>query len=443
MRSPHPKAAVATAALLVLALVSTAALLARGAVGASTAATVSVRLGAKQQAIQGFGTSQRPWPEPHLSNAPTTTIPAAAQAQILDALYRKLGLTRVRDSLNSGIATSAAGPYNFTATFVDAQAAYIKQARRYGLTTWFPAPVYFEDWMRANDVTSYVSYAMNVLSRFRQDGVEPPYYSLINEPQISHNFPPQWMHDAVLELGPRLRAAGFKTKLVIPDDENPDDAYRRAVAVLQDPRARQYVGALAYHIYHRFGDIGRMRQLAAQYDLPLWMTEYSNTSYRDWGSAFPWAEQMHALLTTGRVSAIDYLWGFFGSWVSTDTMISIQFDGGQFVSWSPTPIYWMTGQYSRFVRPGYVRVATSSSSSGVLASAYTGPGRAVVVATNRGSGSQTVRFRISGGRVRPTALAVQSSATEQWKTLAPVRLRGGSFTATLPPQSITTFVVRR
>ena len=32
-----------------------------------------------------------------------------------------------------------------------------------------------------------------------------------------------------------MRAAGLKTKLVIPDDENPADAYRRASAVLQDP----------------------------------------------------------------------------------------------------------------------------------------------------------------------------------------------------------------
>jgi O-glycosyl hydrolase len=42
---------------------------------------------------------------------------------------------------------------------------------------------------------------------------------------------------------------GFRTKLVIPDDENPVDAYERAVAVLEDPVARQYVGGLTAHVY--------------------------------------------------------------------------------------------------------------------------------------------------------------------------------------------------
>jgi glucuronoarabinoxylan endo-1,4-beta-xylanase len=441
MRSPTAKNALAAACLL--ALVAALAVATRAASGVTPDATVTVRLASRQQVIQGFGTSQRPWPEPHLSDSPTTSIPVSAQAQILNALYRKLGLTRVRDSLNSGIASSPAGPYNFTSTFVDAQAAYIKQARRYGLTTWFPAPVYFEDWMQANDVAGYVTYAMHVLERFRQDGVEPPYYSLINEPQISHDFPAQWMHDAVLQLGQRLRAAGFKTKLVIPDDENPTDAYRRAVAVLQDPKARQYVGALAYHVYRNYGDIGKMRQLARQYRLPLWMTEYESTDYRDWSSSLPWAIRMHQLLTDGGVDAIDYLWGFFGSWVSTDTMISIHFDQGRFVSWEPTPIYWITGQYSRFVRPGFVRVSASSSSGNVLASAYVGGRRVVVVATNPGSSQQNVRFAITGGRVRGTVTSYRSSATEHWRTLAPAASRGGGFSATLPPQSMTTFLLSR
>ena len=125
------------------------------------------------------------------------------------------------------------------------------------------------------------------------------------------------MHDVVVQLGERLRAAGFKTKLVIPDDENPTDAYRRAVAVLQDPSARQYVGALAYHIYRwDKGDMVRMRALATQYRLPVWMTEY-NSELQGLGGAFDWAERMHILLTDGGVNAIDYMWGYFGSWVRT------------------------------------------------------------------------------------------------------------------------------
>jgi glucuronoarabinoxylan endo-1,4-beta-xylanase len=251
------------------------------------------------------------------------------------------------------------------------------------------------------------------------------------------------MHDVVIQLGKRLRAAGFKTKLVIPDDENPTDAYRRAVAVLQDPAARQYVGAIAYHIYRNFGDIGRMRALAARYKLPLWMTEFESTSYTDWPSSLDWAEKMHALLTDGGVDAIDYLWGFFGNWVQTDTMLSIAFDNGQFRSFAPTPIYWITGQYARYVRPGYVRVSAIVPAGGPLVSAYRGPGRAIVVATNPSSSPQALRVSVVGGKLKGPVLPVQSSATEHWRSLGRLPVRGGTFVVTLPGQSITTFVANR
>ena len=310
-------------------------------------------------------------------------MPAAAQVEILTALYRRLGLTRVRNVLDPGVQKTPGGPFNFDGKLGDAHVAFVKQAKTYGLRTFFPGPVYLEDWMKPDDPASYVNWAMAMLQRWRTQGIEPALYAPLNEPQIARNFPPQWMHDVVVQLGKRLRAAGFKTKLVIPDDENPTDAYRRAVAVLEDPSARQYVGALAYHIYKwDKGDMVRMRQLATQYKLPVWMTEYNLPGYRDWRSAFDWAERMHVLLTDGGVNAIDYMWGYFGSWVRDDTMISIDFENGTYRSHSATPIYWLTGQYSRFVRPGFVRVAATPSSGAVLTSAYKGPKRAIVVATN-------------------------------------------------------------
>jgi glucuronoarabinoxylan endo-1,4-beta-xylanase len=285
---------------------------------------------------------------------------------------------------------------------------------------------------------------MAMLQRLRLDGVQVPYYSPLNEPQIAGDFPATWMHDVVVQLGQRMRAAGLTTKLVIPDDENPADAYTRAVAVLQDPNARQYVGALAYHIYKwSTADIVRMRKLARQYKLPLWMTEYSSPGYQDWQSAFDWAVRMHTLLTVGGVDAVDYLWGFFGSWVRTDTMLAINFENGVFRSYTPTPIYWITGQYSRFVRPGYVRVGATSSSDGVLVSAYTGGKRAVVVVSNPTESALVAQLVVTGGKLTGLARSVQSSATEHWKNLAALPASNGSFTLSLPPLSITTLVANR
>jgi glucuronoarabinoxylan endo-1,4-beta-xylanase len=124
-------------------------------------------------------------------------------------------------------------------------------------------------------------------------------------------------------------------------------------------------------------------------------------------------------------------------------MLSIEFDNGVFRSFSPTPLYWLTGQYSRYVRPGYVRVSATPSSAEVLMSAYKGPKRAIIVATNPTGSAQTVQIMVRGGKLKGPVRPVRSSASEQWKSLAPIAPRGGAFSATLPPQSVTTFVATR
>jgi len=356
-------------------------------------------------------------------------------------LYRKLHLTRVRASIDPGIQARAGAPMNFTKA--DTQAAFVKRAKEFGLRTFFPAPVYLEDWMQPNDVTSYVNWAMALLERWRSLGVTPPFYSVLNEPQVARNFPAQWLHDVVVQLGQRLRAAGFRTKLVIPDDENPVDAYTRAVAVLQDPGARQYVGAVAFHIY-RIGspaDYPRLRALASRYRLPLWMTEYESPSYDSYRTAFDWAVKMHQLLTIGSVNAVDYLWGFFGDWVRTDTLVSMQFDNGTLRSFAPTPLYAYMGQYSKYVLPGYRRVAVSSDDSNVLVSAYTGPKRVVLVATNTSHDPRPLRIRVPGAGKQ--AAVIQTTESAPLAPLAPLRLRAKAFQASLPAFSVTTFVVPR
>ncbi len=409
------------------------------------AVSVRVNLRAPKQAIDGFGTSVRVWSDPHVPNVATSPIPAAAQDAILTALYRRLGLTRARPVLDPGIQKQLGGPFDFSGKLGEAPIAYVKQAKPYGLRTVFPGPVYLEDWMTPSDPDAYVAWAMAVLRRWRQGGVELALYAPLNEPEIARDFPAEWMRQVVRKLGPRMRAEGFKTMLVVPDDENPDSAHERATAILADPVARRYVGALAYHIYKGDPDGWvRMRELAARYQLPVWMTEYASGNYRDWDASLDWAIRMHTLLTAGGVSAVDYLWGFFGKWVRTDTLISMDFDGGSYRGFTPMPTYWITGQYSRFVRPGYVRVgAKVTSAEGVLVSAYTGSKRVIVVATNPGSATRRLRVAVAGGVLRGAVKPVRSSATEQWRTLGPLTLRGGSFTATLPPGSITTFVATR
>lgn len=73
-----------------------------------------------------------------------------------------------------------------------------------------------------------------------------------------------------------------------------------------------------------------------------------------WPEAIDWAVKIDRLLAIGGVSAVDYLFAFFGN--SPDAPISISFRDGRYAGFSYKPVYWITGQYSRFVRPGSIGV---------------------------------------------------------------------------------------
>jgi glucuronoarabinoxylan endo-1,4-beta-xylanase len=405
------------------------------------AVAIQIDLAARRQVIQGFGTSNRVWDDPHLANLPRVTVPVAAQERILSLLYRRLGLTRVRPIVE--LQNSSVASFNFDWKLGAAHIAFVKQARPHGLKTYFPSPANLGQWMRADDPGAYVDWAVAMLKYWRANGLELPLFSPLNEPTINGNYPTRWLRDVVVELGRRMRAAGLETKLVIPDDENPADAYRRAAAILQDPKARQYVGALAYHTYSNdLSDIARLRQLGTKYNLPVWMTEWNNQSGGDWGKAMGWARRVHLFLTVGGVNAVDYMWGYFGNF-DQGQLVSIDFTGGTFRGFSETPAYWITGHYSRYIRPGNVRVAAVSGSGRVLTSAYTDRRRLIIVATNPGDAPQNVRINIRSGELKGAVRPVRSSASERWRSLPPLSIRGRSFTASLPPESVTTFVAER
>ncbi len=200
------------------------------------------------------------------------------------------------------------------------------------------------------------------------------------------------------------------------------------------------MGAIAYHDYgtRDTADIVRLGKLGAKYKLPVWMTEYSNARYLAWPDALEWAARMHTFIVSGRVSAIDYFAGFFGSWAEWSTMISLRFENGVYRDRAFTPVYWLTGHWSRFVRPGYRRVATSAAVDGVLTTAFTGERKLVVVSVNPSNETKTVRYSIEGGAGVRFA-RFRSSSGERWRPLDSVQARG-SFTTQLPPRSVTTFV---
>lgn len=390
---------------------------------------VTIDPGRTYQVMQGFGASHRLWDDPHLSNSMRTTIPPAARTEILSRLYKDLGLTRVRLAFDSPKRN-------------DAHLAYVKEAIPFGLETYFPAPIVLDSSITERNPDAYVEWALAILLRWRELGQEPRFFSIYNEPGNSdfRVWSGQWMRTVVKRLGVRMRAAGIKTQLVIPDDINPAEAYVRARVILEDPEARPYVGALAYHLYGTsIAAQQKMQQLSVTYGIPVWMTEYSNAAFRDYRGALKWAWTVHTLISDCGVSAVDYMWGFFGSY-DPHELIAIEFDGGKYKSHAPTWAYYVTGHFSRFVRPGYVRVDARSEDPDVLVTAFTGPGDLVIVAINSGRDPKLATFKLAAGPASGSLAAVLTTRSEPWKALPPIPAQDGSFSVVLPPESLTTLV---
>lgn len=105
---------------------------------------------------------------------------------------------------------------------------------------------------------------------------------------------------------------------------------------------------------------------------------------------------------------------------------------------------WVMGNCSRFVRPGYTRVSTSGTApSGVLLTAYTNPadGTVVVVAINNNTSATSVSLFVAGNA--PCAVTPWvTSASDDLAAKGPITVSNARFSASLPAQSVTTFVAK-
>jgi glucuronoarabinoxylan endo-1,4-beta-xylanase len=105
---------------------------------------------------------------------------------------------------------------------------------------------------------------------------------------------------------------------------------------------------------------------------------------------------------------------------------------------------WVIGNWSRFVRPGYLRVqATPSPQASVSVSAFSDPatGRLVVVLVNQKTRDLQQAISVGNG-LAPASFAVwtTSEAVALENTGSPTISADGTFTVALPAQSVTTLV---
>jgi glucuronoarabinoxylan endo-1,4-beta-xylanase len=174
---------------------------------------------------------------------------------------------------------------------------------------------------------------------------------------------------------------------------------------------------------------------------PTWMTEMSGIKW--WPEEGPTstidngivvAGWIHDALVNGGASA--WFWWWYQA-LNTDDNEGLLLKSGAI-----TKRYYTLGNFSKFVRPGYTRIAVNGTApTGVLLSAYHAPdGTVVIVAINQGSASVSVPISVTGGTPPSSLKPYVTSSSDNLALGNPLNLSGGSFTATLASKTVTTFV---
>jgi glucuronoarabinoxylan endo-1,4-beta-xylanase len=159
-----------------------------------------------------------------------------------------------------------------------------------------------------------------------------------------------------------------------------------------------------------------------------WWPEQGPSDHIENGVAI--AGWVHNALTVGEANA--WLW-WWENGSSTNE--------GLLLNGAITKRFYTYGNFTRFVRPGYTRVdITGEIPKDVLLTAFTDSASVVIVAINRGTASVDVPITIAGGTAPASMTPHLTSASEDLAPQTAVTVSNGTFTASLPGTSVTTFV---
>jgi glucuronoarabinoxylan endo-1,4-beta-xylanase len=247
-------------------------------------------------------------------------------------------------------------------------------------------------------------------------------------------------------LGPALRAQGLDTPVMAPESANWTSFAQFAEPFAADPAAMAFVGPFATHAYGGGGP--HVVAAVENSGKHVWQTEVSDPNESPdpgIGSGLAVAKMLHDNLVGGNVSAWHYWWINPNGQNARDN--SALTSGGQAPQLARRA--WVMGNWSRFVRPGFVRVAaTPLPQPLVYVTAFQDPatGKLVIVAINQNDAPRdddppTVQtFSIAGTSVAELTPWVTSADLMLGQGTPVAVTADGTFTATLAARSVTTFV---
>lgn len=236
-------------------------------------------------------------------------------------------------------------------------------------------------------------------------------------------------------LTPTLKREGINVKVMIPETMNFTESY--ALATLDDPEACKGVDIIAAHAYDF---MALPFPVAKSHQKAIWQTEVSNIGYND-GSiddGLKYAKLLHDHLTITEVNA--WLFWWLAAYKPGEALIHLD---PAFQTFTTFKRLYTIGNYSRFVRPGDVRLGTDSNPApNIFVTAFKDKesDRFALVAINNGERERTVQFVLKGFPATKGVIPYRTSETEDLTKLTPLPVANGVFTAALKAKSVTTFI---
>ncbi len=209
-------------------------------------------------------------------------------------------------------------------------------------------------------------------------------------------------------------------------------------AILNDDEIAGALHQLAVHSY--FSDTAQRRQLRALVDrrrpqLPIAMTEWCEmVGGRDTGmdSALTMAQVMYEDLTVGRVVSWQK-WIAVSPYNFRDGLIYIDRRSRRITE---TKRLWVMANFSRFVRPGAVRVASADNSEALRTVAFRSADARRVACVIINAATEPRPVRVEAAAMKVDAAYTTSASV----SLNPHEIKGDSLL--LPPRSVTTVLLK-
>jgi glucosylceramidase len=428
---------------------------------ASAGAVFEIDDTVKYQKIDGFGAS---FMEAGIMTL--NTLPADKQEEVLRSLFdvsEGAGFSAMKTPL-AGTDFQAAGPW-FTYDDVPGDTelihfsverdfgpngvgTYILRARKYGNFALQSPMDYPPDWM-LYDVKKHqdiqpkyypvlANYYLRYLEEYKKRDITIDYLSLFNEPEKVYTKI-KYPEIRVLlrdHVGPALEKSGLPTKIMLSEAPERLDAYKRYPVVLDDPAARKFVAVVPYHGYD-FKNFDKIAALKAKYpELPFWMDELcyayeagypknKKLPIYDFDDGDIWGNTIFSDLEAG-TSAWLY-WNAIldetgGPWAISPVhgnpdpnaqhpVVIINKSTHQITY---TGTYYYLAHFSKFVRPGAMRIQTTGKMKGLRVMAFQTPEARLVTNIMNSTASETEVNLVYRGRVLRVIAPARSITTALW-----------------------------